>query len=727
MSGVKRRLALAVAPVLLLAAVSCSDGGSSATTASSTATTDEGGQLTEADTGAWGAFLTELDGQEPNAQQVLDWYVSLSGSKIPGATAKYGSVDGLVSFTHVVDWIEEQWDGFTLEQQAALQADFAFVDGPPITATGGSAAARRIAGAEPAWLRQMLVDVNEQVSNLLGHHIDMANVVTRQVSASTLGTALAEAKGNPSHLFGGRVSSECLIIYGAALAAAPRSQQVSALAHELTHCHQHDASTAATGDGHNELPAWYMEGSAGWVGEVVAGNSGLPAAQTWWSSYFYGNARTTSGLLGYNFLGDSTGYTAIGMFQWAAERTSVAAVGDGLLTHMNESTEDKLDWLFGTAGTPEREQLAAKWAAQASRRSWSANWNMNGVGLGALGLAGTGRTLNALQLRPGVELSGQGNAGTNLTAISLSIVPTAQVDLIAVGVSGWSVVTAGGRGEKFSTAARLAQVYCVGEACSCRSARAGGVEPVRIEPGTNVAIAMASDVGIGVRWSIKGYDLPDDGSDCDPCPEAGVARPAHSPARVAGVAAPPDPVCGGTVPLVTAEPAGGDATCLVGTWQVNNTVMAATFLSTVTTPGSGAPPSDFTHSEVTGSWVLTLGADGAMTMTATNWALTGTVAGPPGLGVNPNPMIDITITFNGTVAGRWTASGSSFTVSGAGGGLSAKATASFAGQTFDVTGPNMTNLPIAGNSSSTYTCGGGVLVLTPSVANSMPMTFEQIG
>ena len=727
MSGVKRRLALAVIPTLLLAAVSCSDGGSSATTAS-TAGTEEGMQLAEADTGAWGRLIAELDGAEPTAQQALDWYVTLSGSDIPGATAKYGSVEGLVSYTHVLHWFEELWDEFTPDQQAALTADFAFVDGPPTTATGGSSAAGRIAGAEPAWLRQMLVDANEQVSTLLGHRIDMANVVTRHVAAAALGTAMAEAGGNPARVFGRRVSSECLIAYGDALLAAPRSQQLSALAHELTHCHQHDASTAGSADAHKELPTWYVEGSAGWIGEVVAGNSGLPAARTWWSSYFYGNARTPAGLVGYSFLGDSTGYTAIGMFQWAAERTSTAAIAGGLLTHMNESTEDKLNWLFGTAGTPEREQIAAKWAAQASRRTWSANWNMNGVGLGALGLAGAGRTLNALQLRPGMELAGQGNAGSQLTAISLSIVPTAQVDLIAVGVTGWSVVTGGGAGEKFSTAARLAQVYCVGEACSCRSARAGGVEPVRIERGTSVAIAMASDVGIGVRWSIKGYDLPDDGSDCDPCPEAGAARPSHSPAdSPTGVAAPPDPVCGGTVPVATTEETGDGGGCLVGTWQVNNTVMSATFLRTVSTPGGGAPPSDFTHSEVTGTWVLTLGADGSMTMTATNWALKGTIAGPPGLGVNPNPMIDITVTFNGTVTGRWTASGSSFTVSRAAGQLGAKSTASFAGQTFDVTGPNMASLPLAGNSTSTYACGGGMLVLTPNVANAMALTFESAG
>jgi hypothetical protein len=349
---------------------------------------------------------------------------------------------------------------------------------------------------------------------------------------------------------------------------------------------------------------------------------------------------------------------------------------------------------------------------------------MNGVGLGALGLAGTGRTLNALQLRPGMELAGQGNAGTQLTAISLSIVPTAQVDLIAVGVSGWSVVTGGGAGEKFSTAARLAQVYCVGEACSA-GRRAGGVEPVRIErarawrspwhptsasacAGRSRATTYPTTAATATR--ARGRRAP------------AIRRPTRRPA----LPPLPDP-CGGTVPVATTEETGDGGGCLVGTWQVNNTVMSATFLRTVSTPGGGAPPSDFTHSEVTGTWVLTLGADGSMTMTATNWALKGTIAGPPGLGVNPNPMIDITVTFNGTVTGRWTASGSSFTVSRAAGQLGAKTTASFAGQTFDVTGPNMASLPLAGNSTSTYTCGGGMLVLTPNVANAMPLTFESAG
>jgi hypothetical protein len=704
---------------ILLFAPSCSGGADDADDAGSdpSAVVDADSTPGAEDTGPWGALIADLQGEEPSPQQALDWFVSLSGAEIPGASAVYGRVEGPVSFTHVLEWLEHDWEQFSTEQQVALQTTLALVD--PQAAGAGAAVRRPL--AEPQWLRDLVVDTNRQVGTLLGHTIDAANIVTAEINDGSLGTGLAEARGNPSHLFGVRVSSECLIVYGGGFLAASRAHQLSALAHEITHCHQHDASTFATAEAHSSIAKWYQEGSAGWVGEVVSRNSGFPMARSWWSVYFRGDAVTPAGLWGYALAADSTGYSSIGAFQWAAERMGEQELARGILTHMNESTEDKLDWLFGDAGTPSRERLAAQWAAQASRRSgWGANWYMAGLGLAAHGLASSGRSPNELQLRPGVELTGAGNVGTQLAAITITIVPTAGVDLISLGATGWSVVTAEGRGEKFSTGARLGQVFCVGAACSCRAARSEG-PPIEIEPGTKVVLAMASDVGVAARWSVKGYDLPDDGSDCDPCPAAGPAR--RSPAG----AAPPDPVCGGNTESTSVPTTVDEGGCLVGSWLVDNTVMGAAFLRAVSTPGGGAPPSNFTDAQVTGTWTLLIGADGSLVMTASGWTLSGTATGPPGLGSTEEVEFNIAITFNGTVSAGWSASASRLTITGASGLLAAKATATVYGQQFDVTGPSLSNLPLASNSTSSYTCDGGVLVITATASNAIPLTFNRVG
>ena len=183
--------------------------------------------------------------------------------------------------------------------------------------------------------------------------------------------------------------------------------------------------------------------------------------------------------------------------------------------------------------------------------------------------------------------------------------------------------------------------------------------------------------------------------------------------------------CASPTPTTAVAPdgPGGDG-CTVGTWSVDNAAMAAVFQRTVTSATPGAPPTDFVSSEVTGTWTLRLSSDGSMAMTADNWALTAHLLGPGGLSSDDPVPIDITIAFSGTVSGRYTAANGSMTFTESIGGLSATATGSVLGQIFDVASPQLANLPIGGDSSSTYTCGDGVLVLTPTTPNSIPMTFN---
>ena len=167
--------------------------------------------------------------------------------------------------------------------------------------------------------------------------------------------------------------------------------------------------------------------------------------------------------------------------------------------------------------------------------------------------------------------------------------------------------------------------------------------------------------------------------------------------------------------------------CLVGSWLVDNTVMGAAFLRAVSTPGGGAPPSNFTDAQVTGTWTLLIGADGSLVMTASGWTLSGTATGPPGLGSTEEVEFNIAITFNGTVSAGWSAPASRLTITGASGLLAAKATATVYGQQFDVTGPSLSNLPLASNSTSSYTCDDGVLVITATASNAIPLTFNRVG
>ena len=116
-----------------------------------------------------------------------------------------------------------------------------------------------------------------------------------------------------------------------------------------------------------------------------------------------------------------------------------------------------------------------------------------------------------------------------------------------------------------------------------------------------------------------------------------------------------DEFCAGAAPSTTVAPDGpGASGCAAGVWQVDNQLMAVEFQRVVSTATPEAPPTDFVSTEVTGTWTLALGADGSMTMTASNWALAGTLLAPPGLGSSEEVTVVITITFNGTTTGRLT-------------------------------------------------------------------------
>ena len=106
--------------------------------------------------------------------------------------------------------------------------------------------------------------------------------------------------------------------------------------------------------------------------------------------------------------------------------------------------------------------------------------------------------------------------------------------------------------------------------------------------------------------------------------------------------------------------------------------------------------------------------------------LAGTVLAPPGLGSEEEVQIVITISFDGTVTGGYSAAGGSVSFRDVTGALSAKATATFAGQTTDVTTPQLASLPIASGAASTYRCDGASLSLTPTVPNAMTMHFVRV-
>lgn len=411
----------------------------------------------------------------------------------------------------------------------------------------------------------------------------------------------------------------------------------------------------------NPLPKWVVEGMAAYAGEVFAG--GTAQSGGWWRRWIEETTRPLT----------ARSYDAIGLFSLSAELgTDPFGYADALLRAPTFATVE------AATGPIVRDVLGTHYA------------NEPGWG-GQFTIAGPGAPATKARRSP---LTWAGNTA--------SFARVLQPGAIAATAYTFSAP---------------------GEVLVVASTGFGGVHF------SNGAAASFGGGYLGAFCLLPGGCI---------CPGEGSARDglvAASPDGFVGIgpgelpqftAQSVEEFCAGATPTTTAPADGpGDDGCVVGTWQVDNQRMAAEFQRVATTSTPGAPPTDFISSEVTGTWTLALGADGSMTMTATSWALAGTLLAPPGLGSDEEVQVVITITFNGTAAGRYSVSGGSMSFADVTGGLSASGVASMLGQTFDITSPAMSNLPITGTSASTVQCSGGALSITPTVPNAIAMHFTR--
>lgn len=412
----------------------------------------------------------------------------------------------------------------------------------------------------------------------------------------------------------------------------------------------------------NPLPKWIVEGMAAYAGEVFAGGSAQSGS--WWARWIEEPTRPLT----------ARSYDAIGIYSLSAELGNDPFIfADALLREPTFATMEAV------TGPIIRDLLGTHYA---NEPGWGGQFTVVGPGAPRTKarrspltwVGGSGSFSRALQ--PGA---------IGATAYTFS----APLDVLVVASNGYGGVHFSNGAAASFGGGYLAAFCLLPGGCVCPGEASARADLVAASPDGFVGI------GPGENPEFTSQSL--------------------------------DEYCAGAVPTTTAPPdgPGGDG-CVSGTWQVNNELMAAEFQRVVSTATPGAPATDFVSSEVTGTWTLALGADGSMTMTASNWALAGTVLAPPGLGSEEEVQIVITISFDGTVTGGYSAAGGSVSFRDVTGALSAKATATFAGQTTDVTTPQLASLPIASGAASTYRCDGASLNLTPTVPNAMTMHFVRV-
>ena len=413
----------------------------------------------------------------------------------------------------------------------------------------------------------------------------------------------------------------------------------------------------------NPLPKWVVEGMAAYAGEVFAG--GTAQSSTWWARWIEDTTRPLT----------ARSYDAIGLYSLSAELgADPFQYADALLRAPTFATVE-------TATGPRiRDLLGTHYA---NEPGWGGQFTIAGPGAprtkarrSPLTWAGNSASFSQV-LQPGAI------AATTYTF-------SAPGEVLVVASNGFGGVHFS-NGASASFGGGYLGAFCLlpgGCVCPGEETARDGV----------VAASPDGFVGIGPG-----------------------ALPQFTAQSV-------DEFCAGAAPSTTVAPDGpGASGCAAGVWQVDNQLMAVEFQRVVSTATPEAPPTDFVSTEVTGTWTLALGADGSMTMTASNWALAGTLLAPPGLGSSEEVTVVITITFNGTTTGRYSVSGQSMSFSDVAGVLSASAVATVAGQTIDVTTPQLASLPIASGATSTVQCAGDAMSLTPTVPNAMTMHFTRAG
>ncbi|MFN8040069.1 MAG: hypothetical protein U0Q07_12740 [Acidimicrobiales bacterium] len=241
-------------------------------------------------------------------------------------------------------------------------------DRPPIAELAGFGTAQQSAEHDPqidALIRRAVGDIRSHTGTTLDPVIETDFTADPTVD----GTAWAVAEAyldyithpdDPAPAGRDLAGTKCRIhVAGNAIAAGAGSPQAySTIAHEVFHCFQY-ASFPGTGNDFLARPAWVVEGGAAWVGEELAGGSGIPIAQSWWRNYLSG---ATDG--SYDMF-HNDGYLAIGFW----ERVDTAG-GDAWHTVLPavQQADDASAFAFVTH---DDQGVLASWAASTVRSDYA--------------------------------------------------------------------------------------------------------------------------------------------------------------------------------------------------------------------------------------------------------------------------------------------------------------------------------------------------------------------
>lgn len=246
--------------------------------------------------------------------------------------------------------------------------------------------------------------------------------------------------------------TKCRIhVAGNALAAGASSPQAySTIAHEVFHCFQY-ASFPGTGNDFLARPAWVVEGGAAWVGEELAGGSGIPIAQSWWRNYLTGAADGSYDMF------HNDGYLAIGFW----ERVDTAG-GDAWHTVLPavQQADDASAFAFVTH---DDQGVLASWAASTVRSDYAPD------GAWQLTTSNQAPTGDHRQLTTGSIGSGEGELTAPPGAqLVRALVPADGADFVEVDVHTPATYAWADHGPGVTTASGGGTTrYCLLDDCTC--------------------------------------------------------------------------------------------------------------------------------------------------------------------------------------------------------------------------------------------------------------------
>jgi hypothetical protein len=353
------------------------------------------------------SFRTDGEMTTEKALQVF----ALAFGPLPGVEAP---TDPALAFpggtqTGVILDILERLDDLTVEQRQAV-ADYLVPDGldamdasspdgsvgegtdpDPTTATTAEPAAEPAAGPEarpasyfaPAGeathdpvVDAMIVRAVSEIQARTGSTLDP------EIETDFTGTAVVDSEGSwavaeaylrrllapdwPAQSYEQLSGTKCRIHIGTNVTNGGGEPAYSSVAHEVFHCFQY-RSFYGSGDEFLARPSWVTEGGAAWVGEELAGGSGIALAQSWWRYYLQGADDGTYPMF------DNEGYVAIGFWEyldtagadpWHKVLEAVQAIDDGTA--------------FSLVTGNSRPLLAA-WASSTARKDWAPDgrWRLN--------------------------------------------------------------------------------------------------------------------------------------------------------------------------------------------------------------------------------------------------------------------------------------------------------------------------------------------------------------